>query len=78
MRLLVYADHDGVLRRGQVQAHDVANLRVQLRSEENLNPSVRLQAEPVPHPDRTVVADRQLAGGAQPVRQPPRRGRPES
>ena len=58
--LLVDADHDRVLRRCQVQAHDVADLGFQLRVGGELEPlgPVRLQAELPPQPGDRVVADR--------------------
>jgi hypothetical protein len=75
LRLFVGADHDGVLRGVQVEAHDVADLGLQLRVSGELEPlgAVRLQAELPPQPGDAVVADRDLPRPAQPVRQPPRR-----
>jgi HEAT repeat protein len=74
--LLVSADDHGVLRRVQVEADDVADLRVQLRIGGELEAlrAVRLQAELAPQPGDAVMADGDLAGPAQPVCQPP--GRP--
>ena len=48
--LFIHADHHGVLGRVQVQAHDVADLGVQLRVGGELEPlsAVRLQAELAP------------------------------
>ena len=63
---LIHADHHRVLRRRQVEPHDVADLRFQRRvggEREPLGP-VRLQAELAPqHRDR-VMADADAAGPA--------------
>ena len=74
LRILIGADHDGVLRRcRQVRAHDVADFRFELRvgREREAFGAVRLQAEFAPQDRDRVVADADALRLAQPVRQPP-------
>ncbi len=65
--LLVDAQHDCVFWRVQVQAHDVADFRAELRvggELEALGP-VRLQAVTPPDPGHRIVADRHPAAAPQ-------------
>ena len=75
LALFIDADHHGVLRRRQVQAHDVADLGLQLRVGGELEPlyPVRLQAELAPQDRDRVMADADALNPLQPVRQPPAR-----
>ena len=78
--LLIDADHYRVVRRRQVQAHDVADLGLQLRvgaELERLDP-VRLEVPLAPDPGDPHIRDAQLGGQqpTRPVRHPqPRRRR---
>jgi len=60
--LLVHADHHRVLRRVQVQAQNVADLRLQLRIGGEPEPlgAVRLQAELPPQPGDAGMTDLQF------------------
>lgn len=74
LRLLVHRDHDGVVRRGQVQADDVADLGRQFRVGAELEglDAVRTDVPPVLGPGHRGERDTQFGGQepGRPVRDP--------
>ena len=74
LRFLVHGQHDCLLRRVQVEADDVADLRLQLRVGGELErlPPPRLQPPLPPDPGHPHIRDAQLAGQqpGRPVRDP--------